>query len=130
MDMRQFVGQVRERLHGHGYSDLAPIAPLAAAFVKPSPFGTSVIAITDGRNTTDTAMEHFERVRAWFNGLVGNGRGLFLFVYSNPPYTTVQDIQKAKFYTGSAGIDAGFYDLVTGTHWLSYSQFEQDVFGE
>lgn len=130
MDMHEFMGEVRARLHRRGYSDLALVAPLAAAFINPSPFGTSVIAITDGRHTTDSAMERFGRVRTWFGGLVGNGRGLLLFVYANPPYATVQDIQKAHFYTDSAGIDAGFYDLGSGTHWLSYSQFEQDVFGE
>jgi hypothetical protein len=75
--------------------------------MKPSPFGTSVIAITDGRHTTDTAMERFKRVRSWFNELVGNGRGLLLFIYSNPPYTAVRDIQKARFYTDSAGVDPG-----------------------
>lgn len=130
MDMRLFVCEVRDRLHRRGYSDLAAVSPLAAAFIKPSPFGTSVIAITDGGHTTDTAMERFERVRAWFGGLVGNGRGLLLFVYANPPFATIQDLQKARFYTDSAAIDAGFYDLITDTHWLSYPQFEQDVFEE
>ncbi len=62
------------------------------------------------------------------SALVDEAVSLAGFLY--PPYATVQDIRKARFYTDSAGIDAGFYDLASGAHWLSYSQFEQDVFGE
>jgi hypothetical protein len=127
--LHQFTDQVRNRLLSKGYSELAPIVPLQAAFVKPSVFGTSVIAITDARSTTDTPAVRFQRVQTWLNKLVGNGRGLLLFVYSYPLATTVEEIEKAHFYTDSAAIDAGLYDLATGKHWLSYSQFEQDVFG-
>ena len=59
MDISHFIEQVGERLHGHHYSDVSPVVPLRAAFIKQSPFGASVIAITDARHTTDTHQNDF-----------------------------------------------------------------------
>lgn len=103
------------------------------AFLKPGG-GLSdprVIAVVDGRTTTDSPGQIFERLKNWFETAPGGrrGEGFLLFVYFDPPASAVDEITGSHFYAGNIAVAAGAYDLLHGKHWLSYSAWESDVFG-